>query len=108
MTRAEILSEIKLAEEEAKRVVIKSNEAKIQKISEAKAQSKEIIKKAEEEAALYSASEINKSREKFKKDREMIVEKGIREAEDAKIRARRNIPKAAEIILAEFERAANA
>ena len=38
-------------EEEAKKLVIQANEVMTQKISEAKVQSREIIKKAEEEAA---------------------------------------------------------
>lgn len=108
MTRAEILSEIKRAEEEAKKLVIQANEARAQKISEAKAQSREIIKNTEEKAAQYSVSEISSAREKVKKERELIIEKGRKAAEDVKSRARKNIPKANNFILTEFERAVNA
>ena len=54
MSRAEILSGIKQAEEEANKFILLANEARAKKISEARAQSREIIQKAQEEAALYS------------------------------------------------------
>ncbi len=108
MTRAEILSEIKQAEEEAKKMVMLANEIKTRKISEAKVQSKEIIKQAEEEAASYSAAEISKTKEQNKKERDEIIEKGLKAAEDVKARARKNVAKANKFILAEFERAVNA
>ncbi len=108
MTRAEILSEIKQAEEEAKKMVMLANEAKTQRISEAKIQSREIIKQAEEEATKYYVSEINRAKEQIKKERETITEKGLKTAEDVKARARKNIAKANKFILAEFERAVNA
>ena len=108
MTRAEILSEIKQAEEEAKKLVIQANEARTLKISEARAQSREIIKNAEEKASQYSVSEISRAREKVKNERELIIEKGLKAAEDVKGKARKNIPKANKFILTEFERAVNA
>ncbi|MBU4492723.1 MAG: ATP synthase archaeal subunit H [Euryarchaeota archaeon] len=106
MTRAEILSEIKRAEEEAKNLVAQANEARNQRISEAKVQARDILKKAEEEALRYAASEISRAREIIKEEREKIVEKGAEVAEDIKNKARKNITKATKFILTEFERAA--
>jgi V/A-type H+-transporting ATPase subunit G/H len=108
MSRAEILSEIKQAEEEAKKYILLANDAKAKKISEARAQSREIIKKAEGDAALFSTSETSKAREIAKKEREKSTEKGKKESQDIKTKARKNIPKANKFILTEFERAVNA
>ncbi len=108
MTRAEILSEIKRAEEEAKNLVAQAVEAKNQRISEAKAQSREILKKAGEENLEYAASEIGKAREIIKEEREKLVEKGAEEALEIKKKANKNVAKATKFILTEFERAANA
>ncbi len=108
MTRAEILSEIKRAEEEAKNLVARAVEAKTQRISEAKAKAREIIKKAEEENHEYAASELSKAREIIKEEREKLVEKGAEEALDIKKKANKNVAKATKFILTEFERAANA
>ncbi|MFA4955361.1 MAG: ATP synthase archaeal subunit H [Candidatus Methanoperedens sp.] len=108
MSRAEILSEIKQAEEEATKYILLANDAKAKKISDARAQSREIIKKAQEEAAIYSTLETSKAREIAKKEREISTEKGKKEAQDIKTKARKNIAKANTFILTEFERAVNA
>ncbi len=108
MARAEILSEIKQAEEEARKLVIRSDEARTQKISEARAHSKEIISKAEDDAAQMWSLEINRVKLELRKERETVIEKGIKEAEEIKARARKNISKANDFILNEFERAVNA
>ena len=108
MTRAEILLEIKRAEDEAKALVAQSSEIKIRKISEAKAQSREIIKSAEEDAQKYAESEIIETKKHIKVDREKITAKGKVEAEEIKNKAKKNVKKATEFILTEFERAVNA
>ncbi len=108
MTRAEILSEIKKAEEEAKASVAKTIELKDKKISEASAKSREIIRKAEEEAQISADSEISQAKKLIKGEREKIVQKGVSEALEMKNKAKKNIDKATQFILTEFERAANA
>ncbi len=108
MTRAETLSEIKRAEEEAKASVSKAIELKNKKISEATSQSREIIKKAEEDARSSADSEINSAKKLIKEERDKIVQKGISEALEIKTRARKNIEKATRFILTECERAVDA
>ena len=108
MTRAEILSQIKMAEEEAKATVVKTNESKNKKISDATAQSREIIRKAEEDARISSESEINEAKKIIKGEREKIVQKGVSDAIEIKNKAKKNIDKAVTFILNEFERATNA
>ena len=108
MTRAEILSEIKKAEEEAKASVAKTIELKNKKISDAAARSREILKKAEEEAQTNADSEISQAKKIIKGEREKIIQKGVSEALEMKNRAKKNIDKATQFILTEFERAADA
>ena len=108
MTRAEILSQIKTAEEEAKATVAKGNESKNKKISDAAAQSREIIRKAEEDARVSADSEINEAKKVIKGEREKIVQKGVSDAIEIKNKAKKNIDKAVTFILTEFERATDA
>ena len=108
MTRAEILSEIKMAEESAKSAVAEANEAKNKKISEARVQAKEILRKAEEEVILQAQLQISEARKNIQKEKEKIIEKGVLEASEIKQKARNNVAKASKFILTEFERAANA
>jgi ATP synthase H subunit len=108
MSRAEILTGIKHAEEEGANLVLRSKEEKTRKISEARVQSREIIKKAEDAASANSASQISKAREIARIEREKVVEKGKKEAQEIKNKARKNIAKSNKFILAEFERAVNA
>jgi len=108
MTRAEILSEIKKAEEEAKSTVAKVNESKNKMMSDAAAQSREIIRKAEEDARSSADSEINESKKVIKGEREKIVQKGVSDAIEIKNKAKKNVDKAVTFILSEFERATDA
>src|SRR3990172_7286804 len=108
MTRAEILSEIKKAEEEAKATVVKANESKNKKISDAAAQSREIIRIAEEDARVSVDSEINEAKKVIKGEREKIVQKGVSDAIEIKNKAKKNVDKAVGFILNEFERATDA
>lgn len=108
MTRAEILSEIKLAEDEAKGSVTRAIAAKNKNINEARAQARGILKSAEEEAAQYYLSEISKAKDQSKKEKETIITKGYQEAEEVKLKAKNNVEKATTFILNEFEKVANA
>ncbi len=106
MTRAEILSEIKRAEDESKNLVAQANEARNQSISEAKAKAREIIRQAEEEALSFAGDEMGRARETIKEEREKLLEKGALSAEELKKKAKKNVAEATKFILTEFERAA--
>ena len=108
MTKAEILSEIKVAEEESKALVARAIEAKNKKISDAQAQSRHIIRSAEEEAQKNADSEISKAKGLIKEDREKIINKGKMESEAIIAKATKNISSATKFILTEFERAVDA
>lgn len=108
MTRAEILSEIKAAEEEAKALVARATEVKTKKIIEAQAQSREIIRNAEVDAQKYADNELNKAKALIEEEKEKIIKKGIDEAEAIKVKAKNNVINATKFILTEFERAIDA
>ncbi|MBU4075662.1 MAG: ATP synthase archaeal subunit H [Euryarchaeota archaeon] len=108
MTKAEILSEIKVAEEEAKASVARAIEAKNKKISDAQAQSRDIIRNAEVEAQKFADSQVSKAKALIKEDREKIIQKGKTEADAIKAKAKNNVATATQFILTEFERAADA
>ncbi len=108
MTRDEILSEIKKAENDAKTLVAAANEAKNRKMAEAGAQAREIIRNAEEDARKYGESEIGAARKKIKEERENIIETGKEEASLVKKKAKNNVAKATNHILTEFERTVDA
>ena len=108
MTKAEILSDIKQAEDEARTMVVRAHEDRNKKVNEAKSQAREILKSAEEEAAQYFVSEINKAKNESKIEKEKLTKKGYQEAEEIKSKARKNISYATKFILTEFESVANA
>lgn len=108
MTRAEILSDIKQAEDEARSLVIQAHESRNKKVNEARSQARDILKSAEEEAAQYFISEISKAKGESKIEKEKLITKGYQEAEEIKTKARKNISYASKFILTEFESVANA
>lgn len=108
MTKAEILSEIKVAEDEAKTSVARAIEAKNKKISDAQAQSRDIIRNSEVDAQKHADSEVSKAKALIKEDREKIIQKGRADAEAIKAKAKNNVAHATKFILTEFERAADA
>jgi V/A-type H+-transporting ATPase subunit G/H len=108
MTRVEILSEIKRAEDDAKALVSRAMESKNQKVTESKVLSKDIISTAEEEALAYADSELKAAREEIKKEKDQVINNGKIQAQAAKVKASKNSGKAVKFMLSEFERAANA
>lgn len=108
MTRAEILSGIKQAEEDVKAMVEKATEDKNKKIADARVQSKDLLRKAEEEAARNAETIVNEARIKIRNEKEEIIKAGLKEAQALKEKAKKNVTKGTKFILTEFERAANA
>lgn len=108
MTKAEILSEIKAAEEKAKASVERAIEEKNKKISEAHSQSRDIIRSAEEDAQKNADSQISKAKAQIKEEREKIIQKGKVEADAIKTKAKKNVANVTKFILTEFERTIDA
>lgn len=76
MAKAEILSEIKEAEEKAKQMVEDAVEAKNKKISRARVEAREILRQAEDEAEKSADSSLRSAQEDIKAEREKIIDEG--------------------------------
>ena len=84
-----------------------SNEARQKSISEAKSRPRNNENGTRGSRPVFYFRNKQSPRNS-KNEREKIVEKGKKEAQDIKIKAKKNIAKANKFILTEFERAVNA
>jgi len=108
MAKDKILSEIKEAEETAKKMVADAIEAKNERIAKAQAEAREIIKQAEIDAHKSAASALKSAQQTIETENAIIVEEGLRDASSIKEKAEANIDKAADNLMLEFERAIHA
>jgi V/A-type H+-transporting ATPase subunit G/H len=104
MANNEILSEIKKAEEDARKAVSDATEDKNQKVAKARADARLIIEDGEEEAVKAAQASLKSGEAKNNAKRNEIIEAGIREAESVAMKSQSNIPKAVDFLLEEFER----
>ena len=105
MAKNEILSEIKKAEESAKSMVDEAIEAKNKHISDARAESREILKQAEIDAHKAAQDSFKVGEEKILEERDKIVNDGEKNAIAMSQKAQANIDKSVNYLLQEFERA---
>jgi len=108
MAKTEILLRIKKAENDAKALIAEAAEAKSRRILEAKNAAGKIIRGAEEEAEKFAAEYLGKAKEDINREKKWILKGGLSEAEQIKAKAEKNVNKAAEYLIAEFERTVNA
>ncbi|WNY29036.1 hypothetical protein MmiEs2_12500 [Methanimicrococcus stummii] len=104
MANNEILSEIKKAEEDAKKAVSEATESKNQKIAQARTEARQIIEDGEEDAVKTAQNALRSGEAEIDAKRNEIVEEGVREAESVAMKSQSNIPKAVNFLLEEFER----
>lgn len=104
MANNEILSEIKKAEEDAKKAVSEATEVKNQKIAQARAEARQIVEDGEEDAVKTAQNALRSGEAEIDAKRNEIVEKGVREAESVAMKSQSNIPNAVDFLLEEFER----
>jgi|GEM_PF-111699 len=104
MANNEILSEIKKAEEDARKAVSEATEDKNQKVAKARADARSIVEDGEEEAVKAAQTALKSGEAKINAQRSEIIEAGVREAESVAMKSQSNIPKAVDFLLEEFER----
>jgi ATP synthase archaeal, H subunit len=104
MANNEILSEIKKAEEDAKKAVSEATEAKNQKIAKARTEARQVLEDGEEEAVKAAQNALRSGEAEIDAKRNEIVGEGVREAESVAVKSQSNIPKAVKFLLEEFER----
>jgi V/A-type H+-transporting ATPase subunit G/H len=105
MAKNEILSEIKKAEESAKSMVNEAVESKNKRISDARAESREILRQAEIDAHKAAQDSFKVGEEKILEERDKIVNDGEKNALAMSQKAQANIDKSVNYLVQEFERA---
>jgi len=108
MTKAEILTQIKQAEEDAKSMISEANDDRAKQIADARAQGKELINKAETEASKKGKDNIAQIKEKLKSEKAKMLDQGLSSAESIKSEASEKVEKATEYLVEQFERAIHA
>jgi V/A-type H+-transporting ATPase subunit G/H len=105
MAKNEILSEIKKAEESAKSMVDEAVDTKNKRISDARAEAREILKQAEIDAHKAAQDSFKVGEEKILEERDKIVNDGEKNAIAMSQKAQANIDKSVNYLVQEFERA---
>lgn len=105
MTKAEILSQIKKAEEDAESIISQADEAKTKKILEAKNQSRELIEKTEIDSQKAGDEKIAQAKTSVVSEKENLLKEGFAAADSIKSEAENNMAKAIETLEEQFERA---
>ena len=104
MANNEILSEIKLAEEDAKKAVSEATEEKNKKLAKTRAEARQIVDDGEDEAVKAAQNALRSGEMEIDAKRNDIINDGVREAESVAMKSQSNIPKAVDFLLEEFER----
>lgn len=104
MANNEILSEIKRAEEDARKAIGEAIENKNRMIAEARAEARRIAEDGEEEAVRASQDALRKGEAEIASNRASIVQDGVRQADSLAVRSQSNLSKANTYLLEEFER----
>ena len=105
MAKNEILSEIKKAEENAKKMIDEAIEIKNKRISDARAEAREILKQAEVDSHKAAQDSFKSGEEKILVERDRIIKDGEENALAMAQKAQANVGKAVDYLLIEFERA---
>jgi V/A-type H+-transporting ATPase subunit G/H len=108
MAKDKILSEIKDAEGNARKMVENGVKSKYDRINSARAEAREIIKQAEADAHRSAQNAIKSAEEALASEKESIVKAGRAEAEATIQKASSKVDKAVDMLLTEFERAVHA
>jgi V/A-type H+/Na+-transporting ATPase subunit G/H len=105
MAKNEILSEIKKAEENAKKVIDEAIEIKNKRISDARAEAREILKQAEVDSRKAAQDSFKSGEEKILVERDRILKDGEQNALAMAQKAHSNVDNGVDYLLKEFERA---
>lgn len=108
MAKEKILSEIKEAEDNARKMIDDGKKRKNDRIASARAEAREIIKQAEADAQKSAQSAMRSAEASIASDRVKIIEDGVREAGSIAKSASSRIDEAVKLIVNEFERAIHA
>jgi V/A-type H+/Na+-transporting ATPase subunit G/H len=105
MAKNEILSEIKKAEENAKKMIDEAIEMKNKRISDARAEAREILKQGENDSHKAAQDSFKSGEEKILVEKDSVLKDGEQNAIAMAQKAQANVDKAVDYLLNEFERA---
>ncbi len=108
MGKAEILVEIKKAEEQVRAMALEAEEKRKQLQAEGKRRALEIIEAAETSSRADEEAKLAKARTDIAARRKLILDDGGKSARTLASNARAKMDDAKEFVLTEFERAADA
>ena len=108
MGKAEILHEIKAAEEKVRTMTSEAEEKRKQLQAEGKRKAIERIDSAESELRTRLDNQMAEARARIELKKKSLLGEGDKRADKLASDARRNMGKAKEFVLAEFERAVDA
>ena len=108
MTKAEILSQIKKAEEDAESIISQAEEAKTKILLEAKNKSRELLEKAQKDSQKTGEQKIAQAKSGTVSEKEKLLKEGFAVAESIRSNAEKNQAKATTSLVEQFERAINA
>jgi V/A-type H+-transporting ATPase subunit G/H len=108
MGKAEILKEIKSAEERVRAMVAEAEEARKQLQAEGKRRALAEIEAAEAAVRKQLDERMAKAKAEVEVRKKAVLDEGGRRAEALSVNARQNLGKAKAFVLSEFERAVDA
>ena len=108
MSKNEILSEIKKAEENARNAVDAAAQNKSERITNARAEAREIVKQAEIDAHESAQRSLKSAETTIKEEKSKIVDDSEGDAKLIVKKAQANMDKAGNYLVSEFERAIHA
>ena len=108
MAKNEILSEIKKAEENARNIVDDAAKNKSERITNARAEAREIVKQAEIDAHESAQKSLKSAEATIKEEKLKIIDDSESDAKAIVEKAQANVDKAGDHLVSEFERAIHA
>lgn len=108
MAKDKILSDIKEAEGNARRMVEEGIKQKNERIASARSEAREILKQAEIDAQTSAKSALKSAEESLASEKETLIQDGQTEAAQISKAAESKGDEAVQNLLAEFERAIHA
>jgi len=106
--KAEILQQIKVAEEKVRTVTKEAEEKRKQLQAEGRRKATERIDASDAALRREIDSKVSEARSRVERRKKALLDEGAKRAEELSANARQRMGKAKEFVLAEFERAVDA
>ena len=105
MAKNDILSEIKDAEKYAKKLIDEANEYRNKRLSDARAQARDIVKQGEFDSVKSAQDALKSGEEQVYAEKDSLTKQGETDANSMIEKAQVNVGPAVDFLVQEFERA---